>query len=139
LLFKSINIKINGTIILPVVLCGCGTSPHTLKEERRPRVMRKMFGPKAEEETADWRNLHSKDAFNVYTLIKSSRMSWARSCDMQWEMCTGFWWGNLKKRGHLEDIGVSGKKILQESLKKQDGRVLTGFIWIRLGTTGRLV
>ena len=25
-------------------------------------------------------------------------------------MYTGFWWGNLRKRDHLEDSGVDGRK-----------------------------
>jgi hypothetical protein len=28
------------------------------------------------------------------------------------EMHTGFWWGDLKKRGHLEDLGVKGIIII---------------------------
>jgi hypothetical protein len=30
----------------------------------------------------------------------------------------GFWWGNLGKRDHLEDIGIDGRKILTWILKK---------------------
>jgi len=29
------------------------------------------------------------------------------------EMPTGFWWGNMKKRGHLKDVGVDGVIILK--------------------------
>jgi hypothetical protein len=36
-----IEIKINSTIILPVVLYGCGTWSLTLREERRLRVFEK--------------------------------------------------------------------------------------------------
>ena len=28
-------------------------------------------------------------------------------------MCTGFWWGNLRERDHLEDSGVDGRIILR--------------------------
>jgi hypothetical protein len=38
----------------------------TLREERRPKVfdngrLRKMFGPKREEVTGEWRKLHSEE------------------------------------------------------------------------------
>jgi len=71
LLFESINIKICGTIILPVVLYGCETRSVMLKEEHRLRVfengvMRKMFGPKREEITGGWRRLHDEE-LNVCT------------------------------------------------------------------------
>jgi len=37
-LSKNLKIKINGTIILPVVLYGCETWSLTLREERRLRL-----------------------------------------------------------------------------------------------------
>ena len=48
---NSTKIKTYRTIILPVVLYGCGTWSLTLREEHKPRmfenrVLRKMFGPK---------------------------------------------------------------------------------------------
>jgi len=51
LLSKNIKIKIYRTIILPVVLYGCGTWSLTLREESRLRVfeirvLRKIFGSK---------------------------------------------------------------------------------------------
>jgi hypothetical protein len=33
----------------------------------------------------------------------------------------GFWWGNLRERGHLEDPGVNGQIILRRIFKKLDG------------------
>ena len=49
LLPKHLKINIYRTIILPVVLYGCGTWSLTLREERRLRVLRRMFGPKRDE------------------------------------------------------------------------------------------
>jgi hypothetical protein len=46
LLSKNIKIKIYRTIILPVVLYGYKTWSPTLREERRLRVLRRIFGPK---------------------------------------------------------------------------------------------
>jgi hypothetical protein len=33
------------------------------------------------------------------------------------EVHTGFWWGNLKERDHLENLGVDGRAILKWILK----------------------
>jgi hypothetical protein len=51
-------------------------------------------------------------------------------------MFTKFWSENLNGRDHLEDLAVDGKIILEWILKKQVGRVWTGFIWLRIGTSG---
>jgi len=33
----------------------------------------------------------------------------------------GVWWGNVKERAHLEDLGINTRVILKFSLKKWDG------------------
>jgi hypothetical protein len=66
------------TIILPVVLYGCGTWSLTLREEHRLRV----FGPKRDEVTGEWRKLHNEELHDLYSspsiirIIKSRRMRW---------------------------------------------------------------
>jgi hypothetical protein len=30
------------------------------------------------------------------------------------------WWGDLKERGHMEDLTISGKKILKFIIKRRD-------------------
>jgi hypothetical protein len=32
-----------------------------------------------------------------------------------------FWWGNLRERHHLEDLGVNGKIMVYRIVKKWDG------------------
>jgi len=87
LLSKNLKIKIYRIIILPVVY-GCETWSLTLREERRlrvfeNRVLRRIFGPKRNEVTGEWRKLHNEElndlycSRNIVRLIKSRRMSWA--------------------------------------------------------------
>jgi hypothetical protein len=64
LLSRNLKVKIYKTIILPVVLCGCETWSLTLREEHRlrvfeNRVLRRIFGPKRDDVTGEWRKLHS--------------------------------------------------------------------------------
>jgi len=46
-----------------------------------------------------------------------------------------FWSKNLKERDHSEDLGVDGRIIL-DLIGKLGGKVLTGCIWLRIGTSG---
>ena len=95
LLSKNIKIKKYRTIILPVVLYGCETWSLTLGEERRlrvfeKRVLRRIFGPKREELTGEWRKLHNEEFNDSYSsptivpVIISRRMRWAEHV-----ACTG--------------------------------------------------
>jgi len=45
-----------------------------------------------------------------------------------------FWWGNLKKRDHLEDQGIDGR--IRWIFRKCDAGAWTGSIWLRMETGG---
>jgi len=90
LLSKNLKIKIYIyiIIILPVVLYGCENWSLTVRKERRlrvyeNRVLRKVFGPKKDEVTEEWRKLHNEELNDLYSLpnivwvVKSRRMRWA--------------------------------------------------------------
>ena len=47
---------------------------------------------------------------------------------------TGVWWGNLRERDHLGDLGVDGRIILSCILRKWDVGVWTEWSWLRIGT-----
>ena len=149
LLSKIIKIKIYRTINLPVVLYGCVTWSLTLREERRlrgffeNRVLRRLFGPKRDEVTGEWRKLHNEELNDLYSLrnivrvVKSRRMRWAgRVARMAMiEGCTGCWWGSLRERGHWGDQD-GGRIILRWILRKLVEVVGTGWSWLRIGTGG---
>jgi hypothetical protein len=70
-------------------LYGCETWPLTLREEHRlrvfqNRVLRRIFGPKRDIVTGEWRKLHSEELHilylspNIIRQIKSRRMN--RAC-----------------------------------------------------------
>jgi len=64
LLSKSKKTEIYRPIILPVVY-GCETWSLTLREECRlrvfeKRVLRRIFGPKRDKLTGEWRKLHNE-------------------------------------------------------------------------------
>ena len=75
--------KIYRTIFLPVVVHGCKTWSVTLREELRLRVfenmvLRRIFGPRRDEVTGEWRKQHNElnDLYslpNISRVIKSRR------------------------------------------------------------------
>jgi len=54
-------------------------------------------------------------------------------------MCVPHFWINMKARGHLENLSVDGRTVLKCILKKWDGRVWTGLIWLRIGASDLLL
>jgi hypothetical protein len=60
------------TIILPVVLYGRETWSLTLREEHRlgvfeNRVLRRIFGPRRDEVTGEWRKMHNEELPDLYS------------------------------------------------------------------------
>jgi hypothetical protein len=119
-----------------------------LREERRlrvfeNRVLRRVFGPKKDEVTEEWRKLHNEELSDMYSLnivrvVKSRRMSWA---------------GHVARMGegrgvHRVLVGKpEGKRPLgkprrrwQDNIKMDlqevEGVVGTGWSWLRIGRGG---
>jgi hypothetical protein len=84
-----------------------------LREERKLRVfenivLRRIFGPRRDEVTGEWRRLHSEEinvlysSPNIVRVIKSRRMRWAGQGARMGEEkgYIGSWWGNRRERDH---------------------------------------
>jgi hypothetical protein len=112
--YSSFLINVIRFITLSVVLYGCKTWSLTLREEQRlrvfeNRVLRRIFGPKRDEATGEWRRLHNEELNNLYSspniirVIKSRRMKWAVHVARMGkrEVHTGFWWGDVRDGDHL--------------------------------------
>jgi hypothetical protein len=53
-------------------------------------------------------------------MVKSREMRWMgyEARMGRGEMCTGFWWGNLGERSHLEAPDMDGKITLRSMFKE---------------------
>jgi len=107
--------------------------------ERKPRVieimvLRRIFGPRKDAVTGEWRILHNEELNDLYSspsivrVIKSRRMRWAGHVTRMGEErgCIGSWWGNQRERYQWGDLGVDGWIILGRISKRWDVRVWTG-------------
>jgi len=75
-------------------------------------VLRRIFGPKRDKVTREWRKLHNQELNDLYCspnivcVIKLRRIRWEGqvACMGRKEAVTGLW-GKLRETDHLEDPG----------------------------------
>jgi hypothetical protein len=132
-------------------LCGYETWSLTLREEHglrvfHNRVLRRIFGPKGDEVTGEWRMLHNGELRNLYSSpdvirqIKSRRILWAWHVARmgEGETYTGFWWESQKEKDHLKNQGVDGRIGSKWTLERLVGG-WSGFTWFRIGIVGAIL
>jgi hypothetical protein len=107
------------------------------------RVLRRIFGPKREKVAGDWRRLHNEELHNLHAspnvirAIKSRRMSWARHVTRTGEMRNAYRFFIGKPEGE-RSIGRPRRRW-ECILEKYGAKLWTGFIWLRLQTSGGLL
>ena len=101
-----------------------------------------LFEPNRADVTREWRKLHNEDVNdlnsspNIIRVIKLRRMRWAGHVERMGregetereEVHTEFWWGKMKKRDLLEDLGIDGR-IIKNYLQETGWRIVE---WINL-------
>jgi len=109
--------------------------------------VRRIFGPRRDEVTGEWRRLHNEELNDLYSspnfvrVIKSRRMRWAGHVARMGEErgCIGSWWENRREGDHWGDLGVDGWIILEWISRRWDVCIWTGLGWPRIETgCGRL-
>ena len=87
-------------------------------EERKLRVfenmvLRRIFGPRRDEVTGEWRRLHSEELNDLTQHCVGDKIETGHVARMGEERgCIGSWWGNRRKRDHWGDLVVDGWIIL---------------------------
>ena len=100
--------------------------------------VRRIFGPRRDEVTGEWRSLHNEElndlysSLNIVRVIKSRRMRWAGHVARMGEErgCVGSWWGNRREGDHWGDL------ILGSISRRWDVGIWTGLGWPRIDTGG---
>jgi hypothetical protein len=152
LLSKNVNIKTYTTIILPVVSYGCETWSITVREKCRPkvfenRVLRRIFGPKRYEVTEEWRRLHNKELYALYSspdiirVIKSRRLRWAGYVVRMAER-RGAYRGLVGKPEGMRPLGRPRRRWednIKMALQEVGRGAWAALIWLRIGTGGGLL
>jgi hypothetical protein len=76
-------------------------------------VLRRIFVPKRDDVTGEWRKLHNDELndlhclSNIFRVIKSRIMRWAGHVVLMGKGRGVYrvWWGNLREIDHVEDPG----------------------------------
>jgi hypothetical protein len=100
------------------------------------RVLRRIFGPKRDEVTGEWRKLHNEElrdlcsSPSIIRIIKLRKMRWAGHVARMGGIGTriDYWWKSQREGDHQEDQDVGGWIILGWLLERWGGVIWTGLV-----------
>jgi hypothetical protein len=110
------------------------------------RVLKRIFGPKRDEVTGEWRKLHNGELHNLYSSpdiirqIKSRRMRWAGhvACIGDGRIVYRVLVGKTEGKRPFERPRHRWEDGIKMDLRGEAGWVWSGFTWLRIGTGGGL-
>jgi hypothetical protein len=111
------------------------------------RVLRKIFGPKRDEVTEDWRRLHNEELYALYSspntirVIRSGRMRCAGHVESMGDT-KGVYRVLVGRPEARRPLGRSKLRwgiILKCTFKKSDKETWTGLMWFSVGSGGGLL
>jgi hypothetical protein len=110
-------------------------------------VLRRIFGPKRDEVTGQWRRLHNKELYALYSspniirVFKSRRLRWAGHVACMGER-RGAYWALVGKPEGRRPLGRPRRKWednIKMDLQEVGVGAQTGLMWLRIGTGGGLL
>jgi hypothetical protein len=111
-------------------------------------VLRRIFGPKRDEVTGEWRKLHNEELHDLYSslsiirIIKSRRVTLAGHVARMGEKMNAYRLLVRKPEGKRPLRRPRRRwvdNILRWILESWDGVMWTGLVWLRIGTVGELL
>jgi hypothetical protein len=111
------------------------------------RLLLRIFGPKRDQVTGEWRSCTMRN----FIICSHPKISLARSSQGEWvgrgmwhawkrrANCARFWWVSPKERDRSEDQGVGGKMGPEWIFWRLAWGVWIGFDWLRIGIGGGLL
>ena len=118
-----------------------------MKEKRRlkvfeNRMLRRIFGPKRDEVTGEWRKLHNEELNDLYcspSIVRDQKNEMGEACSVyggEERRIQGFGGVNLRERDNLGDPGIDGRIILRWLFRNWDVGLWTRSSWLRIGAGG---